>query len=190
MRLSQQLAQTDAQIDALVAKGIEDIQATLQKERQLVAEYNQELAEYEAEARSLGAELLTASFKSVKDKLYDIVIRSDVGNVDVAWSQKEYNDDDLKRLGLAKSRDLKQLHDEFTFVLDEQTTTPAQPKPQPAAPAEGTNGAASPDQGSANDRVKPAEGTTGSPQPTVKPDSKTQTPMQKAATPKKTGGSK
>ena len=142
------------------------------------------VTEYETEARSVGAELLGASFKDVKAKLYDVVIRTDVGNVDVSWSQKEDNDDDLKRLGLAKSRDLKQLRDEFRFVLDENTPTPAQPKPAPMpAPTEG-NGATSPDKGGTDQRVKPVEGTTGSQQPVVKPDNdKTNQPASKT-TPK------
>ena len=51
-----------------------------------------------------------------------------------AWSERENTDDDLKRLNLARARDLKQLRDEFKFILDENMPTPAQPKkpePQP-----------------------------------------------------------
>jgi hypothetical protein len=190
-RLAQQLEQTDAQIDALVARGIEEIKATLAKERNNISEYKGLLAEYEQEARTVGSEILAASFKAVKDKLYDVVIRTDVGNVDVAWSQKEDNDDDLKRLGLARSRDLKQLRDEFKFVLDEATQTPSAPKPSvlPPASTEGGSGSASPDQGGATDsRVKPAgDQKTGSQQPTVKPGTDTSTAP--APAPKK-GGNK
>jgi tetratricopeptide (TPR) repeat protein len=189
-RLAVQLDQTDAQIDSMISRGIDEIKATLTKERASVAEYRQLLAEYEAEARELGASLLGKSFKDVKDKLYDVVIRTDVGNVDVAWSQKEDNDDDLKRLGLAKSRDLKQLRDEFKFVLDETTPTPAQPKLSPL-PAASTEGGASPDKGGGDTRIKPIEGstTTGSPQPVVKPDNNTapKAPAPKTPAPK-TGG--
>ncbi len=194
-RLAQQLEQTDAQIDALVARGIEDIKTTLVQERKNVVEYRAMLAEYETEARTVGAEILTASFKAVKDKLYDVVIRTDVGNVDVAWSQKEDNDDDLKRLGLAKSRDLKQLRDEFKFVLDEAVPRPSAPKPSvlPPAQTEGGSGGSSPDQGGSTDsRVKPAgDQQTGSQQQTVKPGTDTSTaPASKTTTPAKTGGSK
>jgi tetratricopeptide (TPR) repeat protein len=174
-RLAQQLEQTDAQIDALVAKGIDDIKATLTQERANIAEYQGLLAEYEQEARTVGSEILAASFKDVKAKFYDVVIRTDVGNVDVSWSQKEDNDDDLKRLGLAKSRDLKQLRDEFRFILDEATTKPSQPKQSvlPPASAEGGSGSASPDKGGTDSRVKPAgEEKAGTTQPTVKPDAK------------------
>jgi hypothetical protein len=200
-RLAQQLEQTDAQIDALVAKGIDDIKATLKQERANIADYKALLSEYEQEARTVGSEILAASFKDVKAKFYDVVIRTDVGNVDVAWSQKEDNDDDLKRLGLAKSRDLKQLRDEFRFVLDEATPKPSQPKQSvlPPASTEGGSGGASPDKGGSTDsRVKPAgDGKTGSAQPTVKPDEKPKTAPKtapkkptapKTTTAPKTGG--
>jgi tetratricopeptide (TPR) repeat protein len=172
-RLANQLEGTDTQIDQLIARGIEQIKATLATERQNIVEYRQLLAEYETEARAVGAEVLGASFKNVKAKFYDVIIRTDVGNVDVAWSQKEDNDDDLKRLGLAKSRDLKQLRDEFRFVLDETSTTPARPKEAPPpAPTEGSTGT-SPDKGGAPDsRIKPAgDEKRETTQPVVKPDS-------------------
>lgn len=179
-RLSMQLDQTDAQIDAMIQRGIAEITATLDAERTAVKEYRALLAEYETEVRTVGAELLGTSFKDVKAKLYDVVIRSDVGSVDVAWSQKEDNDDDLKRLGLAKSRDLKQLRDEFKFVLDEALPTPAQPRPA-AAPNASTEGGASPDKGGTDTRIKPASGTTGSQLPVVKPDNDKGTPAPKTA---------
>ncbi len=173
-RLAIGLEQTDAQIDQLIARGLEQLNATLATERQNVVEYRQLLAEYETEARGAGAEILAASFKDVKAKFYDVVIRTDVGNVDVAWAQKEDNDDDLKRLGLAKSRDLKQLRDEFRFVLDEAARSPAQPSPAPPMPTEGagTGGATSPDKaGSPDARVKPIDDQKRAPaQPVVKPD--------------------
>ena len=82
---------------------------------------------------------------------------------------------------------LKQLRDEFRFVLDETTPTPAQPKPAPAtAPTEG-NGATSPDKGGTGDRVKPSDGTTGSQQPVVKPDTAPAPAPKKTTT---TGGAR
>ncbi|HEY5946765.1 MAG TPA: tetratricopeptide repeat protein [Kofleriaceae bacterium] len=170
-RISNDLEQADQQIDALVGKGLEDVKRMLTEERKNLVECRQLLSEYEQEARTLGSEVLGYSFKTVKDKLDDIVVRSDVGNVDVAWSQREDTDDDLKRLNLARARDLKQLRDEFRFVLDETSTTPAQPKLKEPMPGAGPEGS-SPDKGGPIDtRIKPAgdqkKDTTS---PTVKPD--------------------
>lgn len=171
-RISEALEQADLQIDALIGRGLEDVRRMIDEERKNIVEYRTLLVEYEQEARTVGAEVLTYSFKTVKDKLDDFVVRADLGNVDVAWSQREDTDDDVKRLNLARARDLKQLRDEFRFVLDETLATPATPAPKSepaAAPApEGT----SPDKGGAPEaRINPAGNTpTGSPQPVVKPD--------------------
>lgn len=167
-RIANTLEQTDQQIDQLVGTGLEEIKRLLAEERQSVAEYRALLREYEQEARTLGSEVLGMSFKSVKDKLYDIVIRADVGNVDVAWSQREDTNDDLRRLNMARARDLKQLRDEFKFVLDETLPTPAVPKP--AEPAPSTEGVSPDKSASPEARVKPAGDLPKTSQPVVKPD--------------------
>ncbi len=169
-RIASALDQADAQIDSLVGRGLEDVKRILVEERKNVVEYRQLLAEYEAEARTVGAEVLAQSFKSVRDKLYDVVVRSDVGNVDVAWSEREGVTDDLKRLNLARARDLKQLRDEFRFILDESLPTPATPEPTEPEAAPSPE-AASPDAGGTGARIKPAgEATKAAAPPVVKPD--------------------
>jgi len=110
-RLAEQLAGTLRQIDSVVDQGLQEIRGMIRQERATLASYKAELAGHEAESRSLGATVLAARFKDVKAKFYDIVIRTDVGNVDVSWSQKEDTDDDLKRLNLSRQRELKQLRD-------------------------------------------------------------------------------
>ncbi|HSD87904.1 MAG TPA: tetratricopeptide repeat protein [Kofleriaceae bacterium] len=189
--LAETLEQADTRIDALAARGLDEIKAMLATERQNLAQYKTELAEYDAEARSVGAEVLAGSFKDVRAKFEDVVVRTDVGSVDVLWSEKEDSDDEYKRLNLARSRDLKQLRDEFRFVLDETTPEPAK-KPAAQTPAPSPEGA-SPDKGGPIDnRVKPAgDENKGSTQPTVKPGAQT-TPATtpKTTTPKTTGGSK
>jgi tetratricopeptide (TPR) repeat protein len=169
-RISDALEQDDAQIDALVGQGLEDVKRMIADERTKISEYRKELADYDQEVRTVGAEVLGFSFKTVKDKLDDVVTRTDVGNVDVAWSEREDTTDDLKRLNLARARDLKQLRDEFKFILDESVPTPAEPKKTEAVPTPSTEGA-SPDKGGTTDqRVKPAGDQKDTNQPTVKPD--------------------
>jgi tetratricopeptide (TPR) repeat protein len=173
-RLADNLDQTDQAIDRSIAQGLDEVKLLLAQERQNLTEYKTELAGYEQEARDVGSTVLAGSFKDVKAKLYDIVVRTDVGAVDVAWSQKEDTDDDLERLNLARSRELKQLKDEFKDVLEDTAKKPSAPKPpEIAPPAEGGGPATSPDkQNNPGDgRVKPGgEAPAGNGQPTVKPD--------------------
>ena len=137
--LAAQLSATERVIDGVVDQGLQQVRGLLAEARAQLAAYRAELAEHEAESRSIGGAALAASFQVVKAKFYDIVIRSDVGNVDVAWSQKEDIDDDLKRLNLSRQRELKQLKDEFKDILDAGTPKPSAPaRPAETAPAAGT----------------------------------------------------
>jgi hypothetical protein len=200
-RIASSLEQTDDQIDKLVGQGIDEVKRMLTQERTNIAEYKKLLAEYEQESRSIGSDVLGFSFKAVKAKLYDIYIRSDVGNIDVTWSKKEDTNDDLKRLNLARARDLKQIRDEFKFILDENVPAPALRPQKTTLPPASQEGATSPDKGGGTDqRVKPAgDQTKDKTQPSVKPDAtdtKATTPKAtpkkktttKTTTPKKTGG--
>ncbi len=173
-QLAATLDTTDQAIDRSVAQGLEQVKALLTQERANLVAYKAELASYESEGRSAGAEVLAASFKTVKAKLYDVVVRTDVGTVDVAWSQREDTDDDLKRLNLARSRELKQLKDEFKDVLEDTTKKPSAPRKSDLPPAN-TEGqpTSSPDKQTApgDSRVKPGEKPAPSmTAPAVKPD--------------------
>jgi tetratricopeptide (TPR) repeat protein len=191
-RLAAALDQTDNQLDQIVGQGLEQVKADLAQQQIILADSKRELGDYEQEARALGSAVLAQSFKDVKAKLYDVIVRTDVGVVDVSWSQKEDDDDDLKRLNLARSRELKQLHDEFKDVLDETTPAPKAPRKSDLPPV--TEEGASPDSSTApqNDRVKPANGgaTDGqNPATNVKPDQNGQNGQNGQSQPKK-GGSK
>jgi hypothetical protein len=116
--------------------------------------------------------VLAASFKDVKAKFYDIVIRTDVGNVDVSWSQKEDTDDDLKRLNLSRQRELKQLKDEFKDILDAGTPKPSTPSKKPEMPQpEPSQPSGSPDKGGTDQRIAPGSSkSVAPPAPTVRPE--------------------
>jgi hypothetical protein len=131
--------------------------------------------------------VLGASFTDVKAKFYDIVIRSDVGNVDVAWSQKSDDDDELKRLNLSRQRELKQLKDEFKDILDAGTVKPSAPAKKSALPPANDTpptGAGlpsgSPDQGAAGQRIPPGSEQPSQPAtPTVQPGDSAKKPAKK-----------
>ena len=180
-RLTLQLDALDQQIDQSITAGLEHIKTQLVAEKQTLAAYKAELSEHEKTAHELGKSVLGQSFQNVKTKLDDIVTRTDVGSVDVAWSQKEDTDDDIKRMNLAKSRELKQLRDEFKDIIIAPPQTAPKKSALPPPP--------SPEAGKTDQRVAPIDDKgTGPAQPTVKPDEQKKAPAP-APAPKK-GGAK
>jgi len=124
-QLADNLDQTDQAIDRSIGQGMDEVKALLAQERNNLTQYKAELTEDEAEARGLGAGVLAASFKDVKAKFYDVIVRTDVGGRRRRVVAEGDTDDDLKRLNLARSRELKQLHDEFRDVLEDNTKKPS-----------------------------------------------------------------
>jgi hypothetical protein len=181
-RIADQLDRTEAQIDAIVDQGLREAQIALAEAKATLAAYKAELDGFEAETRSLGSTVLGAGMKNVKAKFYDVVIRTDVGNVDVSWSQKADNDDDLKRLNLSRQRELKQLKDEFKDILDGGTSKPSAPAKKLEMPRpEASQPSGSPDKSSGDQRINPGDPKPGPPAPpAVRPDDG-QKAAQKAA---------
>ena len=122
-------------IDQIVEVALTEVQDTLTYEKAELASYRREFLLYEAESRALGGTVLGNAFRDVKAKFYDVLVRSDVGVVDVGWSKKEEADEDLSRLNVEKQREIKQLRDEFADLIREAKEAAAPPPPPPPEPS-------------------------------------------------------
>lgn len=185
--VAEQVDQINQQIDGMVDLGLREIRAMVTEAKATLDAYKAELDGYETEARTVGGGVLGATFKGVKAKLYDIVVRTDVGNVDVAWSQREDTDDDLKRLNLSRQRELKQLRDEFKDILDGGTQKPSVPAKKLEVPRpEQSPPTGSPDKGAGDQRIAPgSERPAPAAPPAVRPED-AKTKPDASATTKKT----
>ncbi len=100
-------------IDEVVEFSLADVRSALVEERARLVGIKRELGDYEAESSQLGGRVVGASFDVVKDRIYDVLVRADVGVVDVTWSQKEDGDQDIQRLQLDELRDLRMIEDQL-----------------------------------------------------------------------------
>jgi hypothetical protein len=140
-RVAQMLDASDAEIDQSAITALANVSAELAKQKADLASYQTEFTADETESKSLGGTVLGQSFRDVKSKFYDVIVRADVGVIDVSWSRREESEDELKRLTLEKQREAKQIRDEFRGVLDDQSSQPAPaPSPQPAPTTSGGGG--------------------------------------------------
>lgn len=114
------LDNTNSAINAIIDDALAEVKVSLREEKAKLAAYRREFVTYEAESRELGGKILGEGFKTVKKSFYDVLVRSDIGVIDVTWSKKETADESTKRLTLDKEREMRTLGEDFRDVLEEE----------------------------------------------------------------------
>src|SRR5690606_10993945 len=114
-----QLDHLNQSIDAIVDETLSTVRRTLEEEYTNLVAYRQAFLAHEAESRQLGGELLASSFRTVAQRFYEIMIRAEVGLVDVSWAMKEIADQATRRLELGRARERRTLDTEFADTLKE-----------------------------------------------------------------------
>jgi hypothetical protein len=82
-------------------------------------QYKLQVANLELESKGLAAKIAYNSFTVVRKKFYDLVLRAEVGVIDVAWREKQTIQSEKLNLTKNKNRELKVLDSEFSDLLDE-----------------------------------------------------------------------
>ena len=119
-RMTRTLDEISVKIDEVVNWGLRDVREALDEEKARLTAYLREYLDLELESREIGGEVLGASFGAVRDAFYDILVRTDVGIIDIAWAQREFADKTLKALDRDKKREQRTLRVDFDQVLKEE----------------------------------------------------------------------
>ena len=110
----------DAQIERAVEERIADMRRVIAEEDQRLAGYREALVGLESETEDVVGAVTASSFQEVRDRFYDLVLRADVGRIDVAWARREEHRMRVDMLTRDRSRELQSLDDEFRDIMDEQ----------------------------------------------------------------------
>ena len=86
-------------------------------ETELLKGYDTEVAAVAGSAQNLVGSIAFESFRRVRRQFYDLVLKADVGLVDVAWTRKQDKTLQIQNLAKQKDRELKGLDTEFKEVL-------------------------------------------------------------------------
>ena len=89
-------------------------------EQKLLDRYEAEVASVSGDARNLVGRIAYESFRRVRQQFYDLVLRADVGVVDVAFTEKQDKTTEIQNLSAQKDRALRELDAEFRDVLAEE----------------------------------------------------------------------
>ncbi len=114
-----QLGAFDQKVDGQVTTRLATVAKYLASEKEELARAGDKLNGVLDESKSLGGGLAQAMFTKVADKFYDLVVRSDVGIIDVSWGLKDQKTQAVTKLTNLRNQELKALDDDFRRVLQE-----------------------------------------------------------------------
>ena len=100
-----------------VARKAQQLREQVMLEQKLIDDYTKETESVTGETRNLVGRIAFDSFKRVRQSFYDLVLKADVGVVDVAFQRKQDKTSSIQKLAGQKDRELKALDEEFKEVL-------------------------------------------------------------------------
>lgn len=115
--IHQRVGQAKVIVRERVAAKMAAVREDVLSEQKRVEEYGGISEGLTAETRNLVGRIAYDSFRRVKQSFYDLVLKADVGVVDVAFQQKQDRTLAIQKLAQQKEKELKQLDDEFKEVL-------------------------------------------------------------------------
>ncbi len=92
------------------------LKETIVRERQALEEREQRLAELRGRSKEAAAQVAHRNFVEVRRTFDEIVLRGDVGLIDVAWQKKESKTEAINQLRENRRSDLKALQESFNEV--------------------------------------------------------------------------
>lgn len=122
--LMQRCGGIDTTLRLFNAKLEQGVDEKLAGVRQIIAEEKSAVATFENQALGYGAEtdqvagaLTYEGFSQVAERFNDIIVRADVGIIDVAWALKDSKSKQVSQLVRQQKLDLKLLDEDFSEVL-------------------------------------------------------------------------
>jgi TolA-binding protein len=110
----------DRAVDAVVAERIREMRIVIDEERIKLDGYRARLVELEANSEDVVGGVALANYQAVRQRFYELVLRADVGSIDVAWATREEHRMRAEQLTRERLRVLKGLEDEYREILDQK----------------------------------------------------------------------
>ncbi|MBX3272820.1 MAG: tetratricopeptide repeat protein [Sandaracinaceae bacterium] len=109
----------DREVLAVVEERVADIRRQLREESENLIGYRQALTGLEAETEDVVGGVTYENFVAVQQRFYDLVLRADVGRIDVAWARREEHRMRVELLTRERARELRALDDEFREIMED-----------------------------------------------------------------------
>jgi tetratricopeptide (TPR) repeat protein len=112
--------QRDKQIDEVVDERTRDMQRVLGEETVKLDGYRTSLTALDTETEEVAGAISYANYRQVQRRFYDLVMKADLGVVDVGWAEREEHRNRIEALTIDRARTLQALDDEFKEVVDDR----------------------------------------------------------------------
>lgn len=103
-------------MDELVGQRTEELREDLDNERKFLAMLDEEITRLSDQSRQVTAQVAQRSFERVRSDFEDLMMRGDIGLIDVAWQKKEDVSDEINELFEERSAELESLQESFEEV--------------------------------------------------------------------------
>jgi tetratricopeptide (TPR) repeat protein len=118
-RAEQRAVQLEARLAGEAAVRARALRAGLDDERDALAGHRASLDEVRRDSRDVVGQIAFRSFSAVRSQFYRLVLKADVGIVDVAWSRKRVRLDRIQELSRQKAAEVEALDRDAGLVLKE-----------------------------------------------------------------------
>ncbi len=109
----------DAEIERAVEHRTVELKQAIASENISLEGYRNQLGVLETEAEYVVGGVTHANFALVRNRFYDLVLRADVGTVDVSWAEREEHRTRVEMLTRSRASEIRALDDEFQEIMDE-----------------------------------------------------------------------
>lgn len=115
------LTKHDQAIDKVVAERSAEMMKVVDEESVNLVGYQQRIVELDGETEDVVGGITYTNFRKVQHRFYDLVLKADVGLIDVGWAEREEHRTRIDLLTRERNRALQSLDDEFNEITDERS---------------------------------------------------------------------
>jgi hypothetical protein len=117
--VERQLDQRDAEVADMVRRRVAEMLVVVDEETVNLARYRVVLRSLEGETEDVVGAIAYLNFHRVRDRFYELVLRADLGKINISWARREDHRLRIDALTRERARELQALDDEFRDVMDE-----------------------------------------------------------------------
>ena len=119
--VERRLDQRDAEVVSVVRQRVSEMLQVVREEKVNIVRYRRALASLEGETEDVVGAIAYLNFDRVRQRFYELVLKADVGRIDVSWARREDHRIRVDVMTRERSREIQALDDEFRDVMDQGT---------------------------------------------------------------------